>query len=91
MVSKRKQENLERVSKAINTLQTVADSTTTPRNIRKTVRDCMNILQDEKLSPAVRAANVISMLDEVLQDPNMPSHARVTLWFVVSVLEGIKE
>lgn len=91
MVSKRMKENLEKISKAIETLQIVADNTTTPRNIRKTVKDCITMLQDNKLSPAVRAANVISMLDEVLQDPNMPSHSRVTLWSAVSILEGIRE
>ena len=51
----------------------------------------MIVLQDSKLSVAVRAANAISMLDEVAQDPNMPSFARVTLWSAVSELESIRE
>ena len=36
-------------------------------------------------------ANAISMLDDVTQDPNMPSHGRVTLWQAVSKLESIRE
>lgn len=51
----------------------------------------MTMLQDTKLSPGVRAANAISMLDEVSQDPNMPSFARVTVWSAVSTLESVRE
>ncbi|MBI2184745.1 MAG: UPF0147 family protein [Thaumarchaeota archaeon] len=83
--------NEEKLSKAMATLQTIADSTTTPRNIRKIVKDSIIMLQDNSISPSVRAANAISLLDEVSQDPNMPSYARVTIWSAVSTLESIKE
>jgi len=75
----------------MGTLQQIADSTTTPRNIRKIVKDSIIMLQDASLSLSVRAANAISLLDEVSQDPNMPSYARVTIWSAVSNLESIKE
>ena len=55
------------------------------------MKDSIAVLQDTKISVAVRAANAISMLDEVAQDPNMPSFARVTLWSAVSELESIRE
>jgi uncharacterized protein (UPF0147 family) len=84
-------ENIMRLNKAINSLVQIADSTTIPRNIRKLVKDSITMLQDEKQSIAIRAANAISLLDEVAQDPNMPSHARTTLWTAVSELEAIKE
>ena len=44
-----------------------------------------------KLSVAVRAANAISLIDEVGQEPKMPYLARVTLWSAVSELESIRE
>jgi len=91
MVSKKQIENQERHASAIKTLQNVADSNITPRNIRKIVKDSIFILNDPKLSLSVRAANAISMLDEASQDPNMPSFARVTLWTAVSSLEAIRE
>jgi len=89
--AKKKKENQEKLEKAIATLQQVAESTITPRNIRKLVRDAIAMLQDEKTSIAVRAANAISLLDEISQDPNMPSFSRVTIWSAVSTLESIKE
>ncbi|TLX81838.1 MAG: hypothetical protein E6K98_06655, partial [Thaumarchaeota archaeon] len=36
-------------------------------------------------------ANAISALDDITQDPNMPSYVRVTLWQAVSALERIRE
>ena len=91
MGSKRQKENEEKLAKAISTLQTVADSTITPRNIRKMVKDSIVMLQDTKLSIGVRAANAISMLDEISQDPNMPSFSRVTIWSALSTLESIRD
>ena len=91
MSSKRQKENEEKLGKAVATMQSVADSNITPRNIRKIVKDAIVMLQNAQLSMSVRAANAISMLDEISQDPNMPSFARVTIWSAVSTLESIRE
>lgn len=91
VTAKKQKENEERLAKAIETLNSVADNITTPRNIRKTVKDIVTALQDEKLSMSVRAANAISTLDDLSQDANMPSYVRVTLWQAVSALESIRE
>lgn len=88
---KKQQENDAKMAKAVASLQVIADSNITPRNIRKIVKDSITMLQDSKQSLAVRAANAVSLLDEVAQDPNMPSFARVTLWSAVSELESIRE
>lgn len=89
--AKKQQENDAKMTKAVTSLQVIADSNITPRNIRKIVKDSIMMLQDSKQSLAVRAANAVSLLDEVAQDPNMPSFARVTLWSAVSELESIRE
>ena len=91
VTAKKQKENEERLAKAIETLNGVADNVTTPRNIRKTVKDIVTALEDEKLAMSVRAANAISTLDDLSQDPNMPSYVRVILWQAVSALESIRE
>ena len=48
-------------------------------------------LVKEEYSLSVRAANTISLLDDVTQDPNMPSYVRTQLWQAVSKLESIRE
>jgi uncharacterized protein (UPF0147 family) len=52
----------------------------------------MTAVKDEKNgSVSVRAANAISMLDNVTQNPQMQSHIRTMIWQVVSTLESIRE
>ena len=92
MVSKKKlKEYEERIKQAMVVLGEVSEDTTTPRNIRRAAKESMDSLQDAKLTPAVRASNAISILDEILQDPNMPSYTRVKLLNVIATLEAIKD
>jgi hypothetical protein len=92
MVRKKKMEEYEeRIKQALVVLGGISEDTTTPRNIRRTAKDSMNALQSTEFTPAVRASNAISLLDEILQDPNMPQYTRVKLWNVMSVIEAIKD
>ena len=84
-------ENLELLNKAIAILSSISDNPSTPRNIRKLIKDSIDILKDESISVGVRAANAISMLEDVSQDPNIPSFSRVTIWSAVSSLESIRD
>jgi uncharacterized protein (UPF0147 family) len=92
MVRKKKLEEYEeRIRQALTVLGEVSEDTTTPRNIRRAAKDSMDVLQTTEFTPAVRASNAISILDEILQDPNMPPYTRVKLWNVMSLLEAIKD
>jgi uncharacterized protein (UPF0147 family) len=92
MVRKKKLEEYEeRIKQALAVLQQISEDNTTPRNIRRTAKDSMDALQTGEYTPAVRASNVISLLDEILQDPNMPPYTRVKLWNVMSLIEAIKD
>ncbi len=92
MVSKKKvKEYEERMGQALVVLGQISEDTTTPRNIRRAAKDSMDALQAGGLTAAVRASNVVSILDDVLQDPNMPPYTRVKLWNVMSLLEAIKD
>ncbi len=84
-------ENQELLNKAQVILLSVSDNPSTPRNIRKLIKDSIDTLKDESLSVGVRAANAISMLEDVSQDPNIPSFSRVTIWSAVSSLESIRD
>lgn len=92
MVRKKKlQEYEERIEEAMNVLGLVSEDATTPRNIRRAAKQSISALQLSENTPAVRAANAIAILDEILQDPNMPPYTRVKLWNVMSLLEAIKD
>ena len=84
-------QNKEAMKEALDTLNQIASNPSTPKTIKKNISDLVNDLESEEYSMSVRAANAISMLDDITQDPNMPSYVRVTLWQAVSKLESIRE
>lgn len=81
----------EKIKQALAILGRVSEDTTTPRNIRRSAKEAADNLQIEEHTPAVRAANAVSIIEEVSQDPNMPPYTRVQLWNIVSILETIKD
>ena len=89
----KQKENLEKLNNATTTLEALTKNINIQRNIRNMIREVLMILKDEKAggSISVRAANAISMLDGVTQNPQMQSHIRTSLWQVVSALESIRE
>ena len=83
--------NKESLDSAIQTLNQLATSHSTPKNFKKTITDLMTELTSDEYAISVRAANAISSLDDITQDPNVPSFVRTSLWQAVSVLESIRE
>ena len=86
-----KEQNLESLNNAMSTLNQIATNPSTPRNIRKNITDLIDGLKSDEYSVSVRAVNTISLLDDVTQEPNLPSYVRTSLWQAVSTLESIRE
>ena len=84
-------QNKDTLKEAIDTLDQITANSSAPRTIKKSITDLVTELKSTEYSMSVRAANAISALDDITQDPNMPSYVRVTLWQAVSKLEGIRE
>ena len=84
-------QNKESMKEAIETLEQITASNSTPKTIKKSITDLITDLKNPEYSLSVRAANTISLLDDVTQDPNMPSYVRTQLWQAVSKLESIRE
>ena len=66
MVSK--EQNQELVNNTISTLNQIATNPSTPRNIRKNITNMITELESKEYSVSVRAANTISLLDDITQD-----------------------
>jgi uncharacterized protein (UPF0147 family) len=84
-------QNKQSMKEAIDTLNQIVSSNSTPKTIKKSISDLIVNLTSQEYSLSVRAANAISLLDDVTQDPNMPSYVRTQLWQAVSKLESIRE
>jgi uncharacterized protein (UPF0147 family) len=84
-------QNKESMKGAIETLEQITSSNSTPKTVKKSLIDLIIELKNQEYSLSVRAANTISLLDDITQDPNMPSYVRTQLWQAVSKLESIRE
>lgn len=90
-MSPMKDEYKKKLDQAMSILNMIADDNTTPRNIRRTAKQAADMLLDESISVAARAANAIAILEDISQDPNMPMYSRTRIWNAISVLEGIRD
>ncbi|MEM0378309.1 MAG: UPF0147 family protein [Thermosphaera sp.] len=84
-------DNEVKLKNAIYLLVSIVNDTAVPRNIRRAATEALNQLRDERLTPGVKAANAISLLDQVSQDPNMPLNTRTKIWQIIAILETIHD
>lgn len=88
---KKLQEYEERFNQAKAILSLISEDNTTPRNIRRSAKEALELLSAKSETHGVRAAQAVNILDEISQDPNMPAYTRTRIWNVVSILEVVKE
>lgn len=74
----------------IQALSQIKDDRTVPKNIRASCEECIKDLQNDKDELSVRLNACISALDEVSNDPNIPSYTRTQIWNIVSMLEAFQ-
>ncbi len=79
----------EVIKQCIDVLDKIINDDSVPRNIRRSADNIKNILSSQKETPSRKAAMVISNLDEIGNDPNVPIHTRTLIWGLSSRLESI--
>lgn len=62
-----------------------------PRNIRKNIQVAKMKLAQNKGMLDVKAASSISSLDEIVNDPNTPGHARTVIYTIMGKLEILQK
>ncbi|VVB93519.1 Uncharacterised protein [uncultured archaeon] len=77
------------IRQCVDVLERIVNDNSVPRNIRRTAENMRTTLSNEKEPPSMRAAMVISRLDEIGNDPNVPIHTRTLIWGLSSQLETI--
>ena len=79
----------EYMEKYINVLDTIVKDESVPKNIRRSAENMRIILSDEKIPLLKRTSDVISGLEIVGNDNNIPLHTRTMVWGLSSQLESI--
>jgi uncharacterized protein (UPF0147 family) len=82
-------EKEEIVKKCTEMLEGMMTDSTVPRNVRKSVIAVKNKLLNSGGSLAVRVTAVISDLEDLTTNPNIPPHTRTLVWSIVSQLETV--
>ena len=80
----------QQVEYICNTLQELHEDVSVPRNIRRGAKEVKGILQQTNESIDVRVASAISVLDDLVNDPNVPIHGRTAIWNIMSQLESLE-
>src|SRR5210317_740760 len=86
-----REEAQEVLEEAEHVLMGITNDNSVPRNIRRVTQEATDELHKEDDSLAVSASNAISLLDDLSQDPNCPSHTRTRIYQTLSLLEQIKD
>jgi len=73
----------------ISLLEQILNDRTVPKNIRKAAEDSKDVLSTND-SDEVRISTAIHILDEIINDPNMPMYTRTKIWNAVSILEEMR-
>ena len=72
-------------------IEQIVNDRSVPRNIRTKCEDSIKVLKDEKQDTAIRSNTVISTLDDISNDPNIPTYTRTQIWNIVSLLESVQK
>ncbi|MDK2372007.1 MAG: UPF0147 family protein [Candidatus Korarchaeota archaeon] len=79
------------LSEAIQRLDKISQDRSVPRNIRRATTEAIEALRDENFSYGVRANKAISILNEIVNDINMPFPTRSEILLIIGLLERIRD
>jgi len=75
----------------VKLLTEITEDRTVPRNIRAAAEEAKKELTENTENGwDIRLSSAISVLDEIINDPNMPMYTRTQIWNIVSMLEAVK-
>jgi len=82
---------MKKIEPIVKLLTEIIEDRTVPRNIRAAAEESKKELTEKTNENwDLRLSSAISVLDEIINDPNMPMHTRTQIWNVVSMLETVK-
>ncbi|MHB1435079.1 MAG: UPF0147 family protein [Thermoplasmata archaeon] len=77
------------LERALEALSQLAGDSSVPRNIRRGAQSAYDSVARSRAALDVRIASAVSVLDELANAPNLPSHGRTALWSILSSLESL--
>ncbi len=75
----------------VQILETLAEDTSIPKNVRFSIAKAKNKLSEPGKDHATILTGAMHALEEIVNDVNIPIHARTSVWNLLSELEVLKE
>jgi hypothetical protein len=78
------------LTRIVEALTQLADDNSVPRNVRRGAQAAKEELAKPRTAMDVRLASAVYVLDDLANDPNLPTHGRTAIWSIMSNLESLK-
>ena len=79
----------DKLKNVVEVLDQIEKDFSVPKNVRLRIKNAAVALEENGKSIDVRIDRSLQELDEVSDDPNIPSYTRTQIWNIVSLLESI--
>ncbi len=74
----------------VDSLVQLVDDSSVPRNVRRGAQSAKDELSKPRVALDVRIASAVYVLDDLANDPNLPTHGRTAIWSIISSLESLQ-
>lgn len=78
------------LAKIVDSLGELAEDVSVPRNVRRGAQSARDELGKPRVALDVRIASAVYVLDDLANDPNLPTHGRTAIWSIISTLESLQ-
>jgi uncharacterized protein (UPF0147 family) len=78
------------IVRIIESLNQLAEDGSVPRNVRRGAQSAREELSKERTALDLRVASAVYVLDDLANDPNLPTHGRTAIWTIISNLESLQ-
>ncbi|HTT26696.1 MAG TPA: UPF0147 family protein [Thermoplasmata archaeon] len=81
---------VQQVHRIAESLGQLAEDASVPRNVRRGAQSAREELGKPKVALDLRIAAAVNVLDDLANDPNLPTHGRTAIWSIISHLESVQ-
>jgi uncharacterized protein len=78
------------VQRIVESLSLLAEDSSVPRNVRRGAQSAKDELSKPRVALDMRVASAVYVLDDLANDPNLPTHGRTAIWSIISNLESLQ-
>lgn len=89
-IAPRTEVDLVGLQRVVEALSQLADDALVPRNVRRGAQAAKEALAKPRTALDMRIASAVYVLDDLANDPNLPTHGRTAIWSIISSLESLQ-